>query len=73
MQAHGITHLVTKNAGGAGTAKLDAADRLGLTTIVIDRPPLPRADIAATVDAAIDWLTRLGIPDGGATCGAGSP
>ena len=53
---HGITHLVTKNAGGAGTAKLDAADALRLSTIVIARPPPAPGPTARTPDEAIAWL-----------------
>ncbi|MEL7182384.1 MAG: precorrin-6A/cobalt-precorrin-6A reductase [Pseudomonadota bacterium] len=37
---HGITHLVTKNAGGA-RAKLDAADQMDIAVHMIDRPPIP--------------------------------
>lgn len=58
MARHKITHLVTKNAGGTGTAKLDAADSLRLTTIMVDRPPKPIGAIAATVPEAVAWLRR---------------
>ena len=54
-----ITHLVTKNAGGDGTGKLDAADALRLTTIVIDRPPPSDAETVATVEEAVAWLQRM--------------
>ena len=54
----GITHLVTKNAGGTGTAKLDVADALRLTTIVVDRPPRPQGHIVSTPDEAVAWLRR---------------
>ena len=55
----GITHLVTKNAGGTGTAKLDVADQMGITTIVVDRPAPPPGEIAETVDQAVAWLHRV--------------
>ena len=55
----GITHLVTKNAGGAGTAKLDVADSMGITTIVVDRPAPPPGEIAETTDQAVAWLHRV--------------
>lgn len=58
MALLGITHLVTKNAGGPGTAKLDAADALRLTTVIIDRPAPPPAPIARTVAEAVAWLRR---------------
>jgi precorrin-6A/cobalt-precorrin-6A reductase len=59
MCSYRITHLVTKNAGGAGHAKLDAADALGITTVMIDRPMQPPGGAsAATVPEAVAWLRR---------------
>ena len=52
----GISHLVTKNAGGTGTAKLDVADEMRLTTIVISRPTPPAGPILETVDATVAWV-----------------
>lgn len=50
MRAHSITHVVAKNAGGAGAAaKLIAARALRLPVILIDRPALPPAR----------WLRRI--------------
>jgi precorrin-6A/cobalt-precorrin-6A reductase len=71
MRTRGITHLVTKNAGGAGTAKLDAAERLGVTTIVIDRLKPPPGS-ATTIEAAMEWLRAIGIPAPGALRDDGS-
>jgi len=53
MQAHKITHLVTKNAGGAQTiAKLHAATELGIQLVIITRPVLPpAAEVSSTHDA----------------------
>ncbi|MBX2856122.1 MAG: cobalt-precorrin-6A reductase [Rhodobacteraceae bacterium] len=58
MQAHGVTHLITKNAGGAGArAKVDAAAALGLETILIRRPePPPNTAVVGDVAAALAWL-----------------
>jgi precorrin-6A/cobalt-precorrin-6A reductase len=57
MQAHGITHIVAKNAGGVGAAaKLQAARLLGLPVILMDRPALPDRQIARSVDAVMAWL-----------------
>ncbi len=54
MQAHRITHLITKNAGGRQTrAKIDAAAELGLETHMVARPALPPAREVASVDAAL--------------------
>ncbi|WP_308916902.1 precorrin-6A/cobalt-precorrin-6A reductase [Jannaschia sp. LMIT008] len=38
-----VTHLVAKNSGGSGRAKLDAARRLGVAVHMIERPPVPAA------------------------------
>lgn len=44
LQTEGITHLVTKNAGGVQTeAKLQAAQQLRLPVFMIARPTLPPA------------------------------
>lgn len=57
MQAHGITHVVAKNAGGVGArAKLDAARALGLPVILIDRPHMPPRPVARAADAVMAWL-----------------
>ncbi|MBO1359983.1 cobalt-precorrin-6A reductase [Acetobacter sacchari] len=57
MKAHGVTHVVAKNAGGAGArAKLDAARALGLPVIVIDRPEAPPRPVVRTTEDAMAWL-----------------
>jgi precorrin-6A/cobalt-precorrin-6A reductase len=60
MQEQGITHLISKNSGGAQTeAKLQAALRLRLPVFMIMRPQLPPAHEVPTVGQAIAAL-RLG-------------
>lgn len=66
MRAHAITHIVAKNAGGAGAeAKLIAARVLHLPVILIDRPVLPPRMVVATVPEVTAWLshpaTNLGV------------
>ncbi|MGL6210556.1 MAG: cobalt-precorrin-6A reductase [Paracoccaceae bacterium] len=65
MQTHSITHVVAKNAGGAGAeAKLSAARALRLPVILIDRPVLPPRQVAHSVVQVMDWLphpARLGV------------
>ena len=57
MQAHGISHVVAKNAGGSGAeAKLLAARALGLPVVLIDRPFIPARSTVATVDEVMDWI-----------------
>ncbi len=57
-----IDVLVTKNSGGGALteAKLAAARDLGITVVMIDRPPLPAGVTAVgTVDEAAAWVERL--------------
>ena len=58
LMAHGVTHLVSKNAGGEDTrAKLIAAREKNIPVIMIERPVKPVARIAI---AARDVITALG-------------
>ena len=58
MQAHGITHVVAKNAGGSGAAgKLAAARALGLPVILIDRPAIAARTTVASVAEVMDWMS----------------
>ncbi|WP_027236838.1 cobalt-precorrin-6A reductase [Leisingera caerulea] len=59
MQRHGITHIVAKNAGGAGAAaKLTAARDLALPVIMIGRPQLPERPIKGSVAEVMAWLSH---------------
>ncbi len=54
-----IEKLVTKNSGGSATeAKLAAARSLGLTVVMVVRPPAPDGETVATVAEALAWLAR---------------
>ncbi|WP_396930431.1 cobalt-precorrin-6A reductase [Mycolicibacterium sp.] len=61
VRDNSIDVLVTKNSGGALTeAKLQAAKALGVTVVMIDRPPLPAgATAVATVDDAVAWVAAI--------------
>lgn len=60
MRTHGITHLVTKNSGGAHTrAKIDAATELSLRVIVVGRPVLPVVESASTVSDILRWAEKI--------------
>ncbi|KUF12432.1 cobalt-precorrin-6A reductase [Pseudoponticoccus marisrubri] len=66
MRAHGVDLVVSKNAGGTGAyAKIEAARRLGLPVIMIDRPRIPPRREAHGVSAVLDWIaheaTDLGV------------
>ncbi len=57
LDAHGISHVVAKNAGGRGAvAKIDAARALGLRLVMIARPELPEAAIAPDTETVLRWL-----------------
>lgn len=57
LQAHGITHVVSKNSGGAGAqAKLTAARERGLPVILIDRPFISARQTVGTVDEVLQWM-----------------
>jgi precorrin-6A/cobalt-precorrin-6A reductase len=58
LREHRIDALVTKNSGGTMTRpKIDAAAALGVTVVMVDRPPLPAGVRAvATVDEAVTWV-----------------
>jgi precorrin-6A/cobalt-precorrin-6A reductase len=61
MRREGITHLITKNSGGAQTeAKLEAARQLGIKVIMIARPAYGPATEVASVDGAIAALGLAG-------------
>jgi precorrin-6A/cobalt-precorrin-6A reductase len=62
MSGHGIQAMVTKNSGGVMTsAKLDAAQALGIDVVMIGRPPLPPdAHAVGSVDEAEAWVLSRG-------------
>jgi precorrin-6A/cobalt-precorrin-6A reductase len=59
LRDHRIDALVTKNSGGAMTRpKLDAASALGVSVVMVDRPPLPAGvTTVGTVEDAADWVS----------------
>ena len=57
LRDHRVEMIVAKNAGGSGArAKLDAARKLGLPVVMIDRPFIPRRPQVDSVAAVLDWL-----------------
>jgi len=66
LQNHAITHIVAKNAGGAGAeTKLKAALIQHIPVILIDRPALPPRLTFATPAEVMEWIAphcaRLGL------------
>ena len=54
MRKNGVTHLVTRNAGGAASyAKVEAAREIGLPVVMIARPPAPEGAVCETVEAMV--------------------
>lgn len=63
MRQHNVSHLVTKNAGGAQTeAKIHAAFFLKVKVIMIDRPALPEAETVTNVAEAVAVFDQLPAP-----------
>ncbi|MET8763715.1 cobalt-precorrin-6A reductase [Lentzea sp. NPDC004782] len=57
MRSREIDVLVTKDSGGSMTsAKLEAAEQLGIPVVIVRRPPLPPAEVVRTVEEAAIWL-----------------
>ncbi len=60
MRDRGTTHLVTRNAGGDGTAKLRAAADLGVQVLMIDRPDVLETGIVVSdVPQALERVRRM--------------
>ena len=65
LKSNRISHVVAKNAGGAGAeAKLIAARVLGLPVILIDRPALPPRHVLGLVAEVMHWLDHAGTERG---------
>lgn len=63
LAEHHIGLMVAKNSGGDATyAKIEAARRMGLPVIMIERPTIaldPRSPAVATVADAVAWVRQL--------------
>lgn len=60
LQRHGITHVVSKNAGGdQARAKIDAAAALGVPVVMIGRPALPEAETADSVEGVLARINAV--------------
>ncbi|WP_068302719.1 cobalt-precorrin-6A reductase [Pararhodobacter sp. CCB-MM2] len=58
MRDHKIDLVVSKNAGGTGSvSKLDAARKLGLPVLMIDRPSLPPRHEVHDIADVLTWLS----------------
>ena len=55
----GVTHLVCRNSGGAASyAKVEAARRLGLPVVMIQRAAAPAPPVVASLAEVMNWLAN---------------
>jgi len=55
---HRIEWIVSKDSGGRAGAKIEAARRLKLPVVLVERPKPPAGATVETVDAAVDWIEQ---------------
>ena len=59
MQRFGTEVLVTKNSGGTAVAgKLAAARDLGVSVVMVERPPPPPGPTVPDAAGALRWLAH---------------
>ncbi len=59
MRQHRIDTLVAKNSGGGATyAKIEAARRLRMPVLMIERPPAPTGPRVASAEDVLAWVER---------------
>jgi precorrin-6A/cobalt-precorrin-6A reductase len=64
LSTHAIDTVVAKNSGGAASyGKIGAARALGLSVIILRRPPLPPVSFVETVEEVFTWLDHGCLPD----------
>ena len=59
LQEYKIGAIVSKNSGGDATyAKIIAARELGITVVMVQRPPVPEGEKVADVKSVLAWLEK---------------
>jgi precorrin-6A/cobalt-precorrin-6A reductase len=56
LKKHAIGWIVSKDSGGQAGAKIEAARRLGLPVVLVERPAPPPGTSVASVDSVIGWI-----------------
>ncbi len=59
MSDNRINCVVAKNSGGPGYAKIEAANWMGITVVLVSQPQTPPCDRVSVVGDAAVWLRRL--------------
>lgn len=63
MRQHGITHLISKNAGGVSMlSKISAANALGIEVLMIERPQKPSCPTYASLTALLAAVGKQQMP-----------
>jgi precorrin-6A/cobalt-precorrin-6A reductase len=63
MRQHLITHLISKNAGGAPMlSKVKAANALGIDVLMIERPEKPTCPTYHSIGALLAAVGKLQLP-----------
>ena len=59
FQKYGVTMLVSKNSGGNSTyPKIEAARKLKIPVLMVDRPSINSANLCQQVNEALDWIVQ---------------
>ena len=59
FQKYGVTLLVSKNSGGISTyPKIEAARKLKIPVLMVDRPSINSANLCQQVNQALDWIVQ---------------
>ncbi len=59
FRQHALTLLVTKNSGGESTyAKIEAARKMGIPVLIVERPQLKPSDVCSTVAEVMNFVHR---------------
>ncbi|MBC8259624.1 MAG: cobalt-precorrin-6A reductase [SAR324 cluster bacterium] len=59
FRQYGVTLLVSKNSGGDSTyAKIEAARKLKIPVVMLDRPAVNSADLCLQVNQVLEWIVQ---------------